>query len=44
MSLRARVVGVAALSEGFAGLRVIERTCRVGDLTGSSSSENSSLR
>ena len=44
MSLRARIIGVVAPSEGLAGPRVIERTCSVGDLAGSSYSEHPLLR
>ena len=44
MSLRAHIVGVAALSEGLACPRVLEETCIGGDLAGSDYNENPSLR
>ena len=34
VSLQTRVVGVAAPSEGFAGLIVLERTCILSDIAG----------
>ena len=42
--LRARIVGVVALTEGLANLRVIEGTYSVGDVAGSSYSGNPLLR
>ena len=38
------IIVLARTSEGLTGLRVLERTCSVGDLAGSSYSENPSLR
>ena len=42
MSLQARIVGNVAPSKGLIGLRVLERTCSIGDLVRSSYSRNPS--